>query len=527
MTDGSSAPSFNNHGGPGAEELAELDQYIFNDTSFPTAYLRAVASIASSDGVLNLADYEALGDVAALLNDSALAQVVLLEYIDHPVSWREALVALKSASSGITQKTASTAFEAARPLLCVQGMRSRSLAEEFAKALQYRYSPEELNYFPCNEQSIWSRVSQSAGRVLKGQKYAELSNLCVRATGDAALANSVLQFESGTLDAGALSKRLTAASVKASQEIVDFNKRIGDFEVTREISKGFLDAAHTLQKQVRQRLVISDARIAFELRTFDEDMEECIHDAGNAFERDVAERVATDAWKRAAVWESIARSTFGKELERRLNRLISRREESLSLIRQDLQLFQEELSLSRSAILKRQHHTQLSSAAPGLRLSTRLMNGVEAVADTTLKVGGATVLGAGAAAYFLGAAVVLPVVAPAAPLIGGVLLAAGAFKWLMNPSERKAGEISHQRDHFEAAFRKQIDAAREELVKQLDAMAEQYHSAAEKLVQPVLLEAQAASKLATLQLKIARKLTEHSQRALVDMLAALPCANNE
>ena len=61
-----------------------------------------------------------------------------------------------------------------------------------------------------------------------------------------------------------------------------------------------------------------------------------------------------------------------------------------------------------------------------------------------------------------------------------------------------------------------------ELGAQLDATSRQFHHAAERMVQPVILEAQAADRLATLHLKMARRLNDHSQKALAEMLAALP-----
>lgn len=500
----------------------ELLNYVSNDVTFPTAYLKAVAAIASSDGLLNVSDYNALNDVAALMNDSALARVVLLESVECPLPWKVALVELEKASIGIDQATAAACFEAARVLLSIQGMRSRELAKSFATSLHYQIRQNELEAFSADDQTIWGKVSIGSVRMLKGRKYADLAQLCVRATGDLALANAVLEFEQGTLEKVELVQKITSACARVNQEISAFNQRIADFENTREMSSAFLESAYALQKQVSQRLAISDARIAFERETFDEDVEECVHDAGNAFEREVVERLNTDQWKRKIVWESIAKSTFGKELERRLNRLISRREESLRLIHEELRLFQEEVALSRSTILKRLHHSQLAGAAPALRWSTRLKNGAESAADTTLKLAGATVLGTGAAAYFLGAAVVMPVVAPAAPIIGGVLVVAGIVKWMMNPAERKTSEIEHQREMFEKAFRVQLETARRELTMQLDTASQQFHEAAELLVRPVILEAQAADRLAALHLRIARKLNDCSQRELADILSALP-----
>jgi hypothetical protein len=522
MTTSSSTVSFANFGQQGAAQHSELRDYVASDTTFPTAYLKTVAAIASSDGVLNVADFNALDDVVVLLNDSALAQVVLLEYVEHPLSWKAAFLELEKASVGIGQATAVAAFEAARALLSLQGTRGRELAKSFAAALRYQIPPNELDRFAADDQTIWNKFSIGSVRLIKGRKYADLADLCLRATGDVGLAGAVLEFEQGSLDKAELTQRMTAACARATQEISAFNQRIADFEATREISSAFLESAYALQKQVRQRLAISDARIAFERETFDEDIEEFIHDAGNAFEREVAERLGTDQWKRKVVWESIAKSTFGKELERRINRIISRREESLRLIHEDLRLFQEEMALSRTTLLRRLHHTQLAGSAPALRWSTRFKNGAESAAEATLKLGGVTALGTGAAVYFLGVSAVIPLVAPVAPFVGGALLVAGVIKWLMNPEERKNGEIGHQREKFETVFRAQLDTARQELTRQLDATSQQFYEAAEGLVRPLILEAQAVDRLATLHLKVARRLNEHSQKALAEMLAALP-----
>lgn len=509
----------------GAEQASlhnELREHIATDASFPTAYLRAVASIAASDGVLNIADFKALDNVFALLNDSALAQVVLLEYLERPAPWKEAFHALKAAAVGISGETSAAGFNAARELLLLQGLRSRELAEAFGTALQYHLNPIELGEFPANENSLWDKVSRSSVRLVKGRQYANLADLCVQATGELALARAVLDCEEGHIDQSELVQRMNAAAAVADQEIADFTSRIADFEQARALSGSFADSVIVLQKQVRQRLAIADARIAFERQSFSEDLEEYIVDAGNAFSRDVNERLNSDQWKRASVWESIAASAFGKELERRLDRIISRREDALRLIRQDLQLFREELVLSRTMIWKRMHHTQLAAAAPNLRWGTRIKNGVETAANTTLWLGGGLGVAGAGAAYFLGAAAILPVVAPAMPIIGAVVVVAGAIKWLMNPADRKSSEVKHQRDQFEKAFRKQLDAARLELNRQLDATAQEFHAAAEQLVRPIVLEAQAADRLTNLRLKLARRLSEHTAKAIAKMRASIP-----
>ena len=62
-------------------------------------------------------------------------------------------------------------------------------------------------------------------------------------------------------------------------------------------------------------------------------------------------------------------------------------------------------------------------------------------------------------------------------------------------------------------------AARQELTTQLGATRQQFHEAAERLMRPVILEAKTADRLSPLNLRIARKLNDHSQKALAEILA--------
>jgi hypothetical protein len=49
-----------------------------------------------------------------------------------------------------------------------------------------------------------------------------------------------------------------------------------------------------------------------------------------------------------------------------------------------------------------------------------------------------------------------------------------------------------------------------------------FHNAAQQMVPPVILEAQGANPLTALHLKLARKLSDRSQKALTEILAAVP-----
>lgn len=240
---------FDNFRQQGAMHHRELLHHVSTDASFTTAYLKAIAAIASSDGVLNVADFNALDDVVSLLDDSALARVVLLEYIEHPPSWKAALGDLETAAAGIAPATAAAAFEGARTLLSLQGTRSRDLARSFASALGYQLRPHALEVFPADEQSLWNKVSIGSARMLKGRKYADLADLCIRATGDQGLANAVLEFENDSRGKNALALRMRAACAHASQELSALNQRIADLGSTNDLSVAFLESANALQSK--------------------------------------------------------------------------------------------------------------------------------------------------------------------------------------------------------------------------------------------------------------------------------------
>ena len=174
-------------------------------------------------------------------------------------------------------------------------------------------------------------------------------------------------------------------------------------------------------------MAVVEARLAFERETFEGDMDNIIQNAENAFSVEVTERLKTDQWKLTRVWESIGRTTFAKELDSRIKRVNTRREEMLRLIKEYLRHFQEEMRVTRISILRQQRHTRFRHLMPTLRVGTRVVNTVDSAASVTLGAGG--VAGAGAATYFLGAAVVLPAILPAIPFVAVPIVLAAVFKW--------------------------------------------------------------------------------------------------
>ena len=116
---------------------------------------------------------------------------------------------------------------------------------------------------------------------------------------------------------------------------------------------------------------------------------------------------------------------------------------------------------------------------------------------------------------------VLPVVAPAAPFVGGAVLLAGAFKWFTDAGKRKRTEIRDKRAAFEAELRKQLQGAEHTFNAQLDLVAQGFRESAEQMLMPLLLEAEAAGRVPGMRQRIADRVITQAQTAITQLDAEL------
>lgn len=501
----------------------DLQDHLVQDTSFPSAYFRALGAIASSDNVISLAEYAALNDVVRLSEESALAGVMLLHSLEHPTQLKDAFAALKKSSVQLDKGLRKRAFEATRALLKLQGHGGRSLARQLGSALALEDFDLHLDDFASDEdQTFLNKVVRGSLRMVKGNELRNLAERCVKLSGDIDVAQQIIEYENGKISVEELRSKISVVCNQVAKSIDDFEEKLEDSELSVKSAQGFLETALQFKKQVGQRLAMVDARLNFERETFSEDIDEAVHDAGNSVELEISNRLKTDQWKSTKVWESIGTTTFAKELERRIGRITTRREEVLKLMKEDLRLFQEEMKVSRISILQRHHHSHFAKLMPTLRPTTRVINAIDDTASATLTLGTLSAAGAGAAMYFLGAGVVLPIIAPVAPFVGGAMLLAGVFKWMTDSSQRKDGEIGHKREAFEKELRSKLDEAQINFNKQLDEVASEFMQTSINIVQPILLEAQAADRLASLQVKMAQRLISSSRKELGKLTTVSP-----
>ena len=503
-----------------------LDEHLSSDTSFPSEYLRAVGAIATADGAVNLAEYAALNEIARLTGESALAGVMLLDALDHPLPTKIALKRLLASSESVERSVAKACFDASKPLLALQGSTSRDVAKQLALALRYPASESELDTFITTEsETLWDLFARKTQQMVKKNGLIEFAEECYRVTGEKNVLEKITDFQARRVGHGALQECIADACDDFKHQLDDYEETLRIAEIAESTANDFSASVKELEKQIKQRLAIVETRIEFERQTFIEDIDNAAHDAGNAFELEVSERLKTDKVKLTQVWESIANTSFSKELALRIDRIVSRRENTLRHLKEDLRLFQDDMRINTVSIMQRRHHSHFTKLMPPLRIRTRIANTVEDASTATLYVGFFSLAGTGAAVYALGTAVVFPFIAPIAPIVGGAIVVAGVIKWFSDSARRKDKEIRHKREVFEKALREQLVLVQENINRQLDDLNNEFLQTSNKVLEPLLLEAQAAERLNDLQVKTAKRLIKQSRATatkLASQVAALP-----
>lgn len=335
-----------------------LDQFIRSDATFLTEYFRTLGAIAASDGTVNLAEYVALHEIFVSVEQSALACLIILDSLENPTDLNKAFSRLKNASQEIEPATARSAFEAARPLLVIQGNDSRKIARNLAESLGHQTTLTELEEFPTDEhERLWNTVARHSMRLIRGKQLLRLGENCFRATGQPSIVDHIWNYEEGKITQKDLQESIVTTLQRIIEQVDTYEAQLRVAEQVQTSVNGHAASAEALFDQVSQRLANVESRIEFEKRSFAEEIDDAVHDAGDTFELEVGNRLKTDQWKLPQVWESIARTSFSKELERRIDRIVRRKEESLALLKDELRLFQVEMKLSRTSILARMHHS--------------------------------------------------------------------------------------------------------------------------------------------------------------------------
>lgn len=494
--------------------LRGLDEHLSADQGFTSNLARTVGAIASTEGVLSLAQFAAVTDLAGDGRASAVFTAIMLNAIECGVAVDDALHALARSSPTVADPSRHSAYNLMKPLLALQGTGARPLAQKVAKALHIKLTPEQLFGLPPEEERrLLSNLGDQARKLVKGRGVADAVADFGRTMGHAELLNHARGYNGGLMSLEELQSAVERAVAAICQGIESYREHEHAMLACEAGAAGLLATAQQLRHQVQQRLALVDARIAYERRMLNQDIEDAVHDAGNAIELALA--CNPEASERASG------AHFGKEMESRLDRVVQRKEEVLDLLQHDLSLFQSDIRLTQSTVFERQHHATLARLMPRMRVGTRLAQTVDTAANITLMGSAVAAAGTGTAAYLFGVAVVLPVVAPAAPFVGGAVLLAGAFKWFADAGRRKRSEIRDRRRAFEDELRKRLQEVQGAFGRQLDRIAASFHESATQLLTPLMLEAEAAGRVQAVRKRIADKVISQAQQAIARLRSAM------
>jgi hypothetical protein len=420
------------------------------------------------------------------------------------VDW--ALQALGRSSPTAPLAARNNAFNLMKPLLVLQGTGARPLAQKIAKALHIKLTPEQLFGLPPEEERrLLSNLGNQARKLVKGRGLADAVADFGRSMGHVELLNHARGYHGGLMSAEELRSAVERAVATITHGIETYREHENSMLACEAGAAGLLATAQQLRQQVQQRLALVDARIAYERRMLGQDIDDAVHDAGNAIELALATHPEPD--------ERASGERFGKEMESRLDRVVRRKEEVLDLLQHDLALFQSEIRLTQNTVFERQHHATLARLMPRMRVGTRLAQTVDTAANLTL-------MGSAVAAAGTGT-VVLPGVAPAAPFVGGAVLLAGAFKWFADAGRRKRSEIQDRRRAFEEELRKRLQEVQAAFGRQLDRIAASFHESATQLLTPLMLEAEAAGRVQAVRKRIADKVIAQAQHAIAQLRTAI------
>ncbi|MBU5638826.1 hypothetical protein KOM00_19050 [Geomonas sp. Red69] len=491
-----------------------LKNHVYNSNSLQEALLRALAAIATADGTVNLAEYDALNQIAGQSVRPALSAHIVYTHLENRIDPKVAFARLGDAAKAFPDLP-QVLFDTALPILLLQGDKSKPLAQDLAKAINLKLTPHQISDLDhgASRTSLSTLLSRTARKV-RDTKFLSTTDNCLRLTGDSELFRMVSGFLDGKIEQSDVQSRVSLLSAETARQLGQFEQRMLDAAALEHVAKKYIETADELYGQVAQRLALVAARIEQEKEMFNDSLEEVIHDAGNEFELEVTNRLKTDNWKASDAWKQIAKSTFAKELERRVNRLVQPHEKRLSLMKEDLRLFRQDMKIVNASILERQHHTYFAKLMPSMRVMTQVLNTSDNIATTTLATGTIITIASGAAVYGLGTAAVLPLIIPVAPYVGGAMLVAGIFKWFYDSDGRKGTEILHKREEFQNVLRDQFNEARESYFRQLDVVGDEFIESANELLKPVILEAEAASQLVHLQKRVTQRMLKEARKTL-------------
>jgi hypothetical protein len=521
------------------------------------ALSRALAAVTVLDDTVTTSEYLCLVEAANALadqsEDPAMPAAIALRALAAPEGLEIALRRLREAARGQEEEVRRAGFEVALPLLRVSGDDAQDTAARFAAALGLEVDIESLGIAaPVRLRRRSSRPSPFSRLVNRREDERLLAILAVaQAHGHTALARSVgEQLAEGNTNLAALRASIVELSPRIEAQVERLSAQREALGPQRQLAEILCQSIAANVRQIEQRLAAMIRRIDFQKETFREDVRTFLDDPANGVDLVVRELMFQDDPLDRDIWDSFANSGHGRAVQLRYGELQRRYESQITLLKEELMQFREELIANRTTFMKtidpkRSASLALPSTAgsvveadpihtrpfgrntsPSIRRESwlgqnlpRLFEFGDLLANIVLIVG-ALVICIGAYEVLL-EALTLQDLAPEAltlaAALGAPMLLAGIYKWLASPEKRRIRAARRRR----ARILTRLDGLMADTVSThdriLDGVVEEFFSAAEQCLSPLVHSTQRTLDVTVLQ----DRWIERSARATRDSLKVL------
>jgi len=541
-------------------EIRNVEDVDREASGLVAAMARTLAAIAMLDGTLTTTEYRALVEAAGRLADRAddpsMPSTIALRALADPDGLDGALRRLGDAARGEEEETRRAFFDVALPLIRVSGDEARTTATRLAQALAIDVAVEYLDLpAPARRPRRAERRGPFGRLVSHGSSEDErlLVLLAIaRAHGHTALARAVgEQLAEGRADLAALRTHCAELAPRIAEQAALVARDLEALAPRRTLAEILSQAIASNVRQIEQRLAAMIRRIDFQKEMFREDVRTFLDDPANGVEAVVRELMAQDDPLDRDIWDSFANTEHGRAVQLRYCDLQRRYEVHITLLREELLLFREELTSNRAAFLKTidpNRSTLLAApktvpeaqtdgvfsrpfgrGAVQIRRDHWLHIGVGRILDLgDLFASGALILGAlvltGTGLFLLGGWLtpegLIAEGLPYAAVTAGLALLGGLYKWLASPEKRRVRIMRRRRSRILAG----LDAMMADTVTThdsiLDGVVEEFFATAEQFLAPLVHATQRTLDLAVLE----ERWIERSVRVTRESLRSLTAA---
>lgn len=500
---------------------------------FVAVLARVLAALAMANGPITILEYtccvKTVSKIAESMNDpglsasdgpALLAAIVMRALASGRSNLDGALKELKAASASLPDDVRKAALEMTAPIVALQGDEAHDLYARVAKALNTRVDQRVLsNFVPPRERSFLN--------IIKGfvkQRDQRLNNILgvAFAYGHAQLVEEISnKLAEGRPQDVETARNMCQGLVQQIKADADelFRQR-ESLALRRELVTKVSDAISSTVQQVKQRLHALERLVELQKREFGEDVEDFIGNAVNEIALGLQDRVRGGDWLNESVWKTFAKNQHGRALQARYEKLKWRHERRVELLEKELMLFQRELLVSRPQLLRSIDQKEFVELLLPPSSSARIMTSIDRAAGFTILTTG--LAGAGSLAMVATgfATLTAPIAVPMSAAIIAPMAIAYLYKAFANPAERKQKEIHNKLQDIEEGIRKVLQGAKETQAATLDAVVNEFYSAAEWYLVPLVHSSRRAVDIVSLQ----ERLIEQSVENTIGSLESLKLA---